>query len=105
MMKINKPKLNGNARFLQLFLGLCLGILTQAAAMAAVLVTSAPATAQIYTYETSGGELLITTEPRSGMRLVNKVAPGVQNPRPAQPANTNNVRPPAPSQRPGFSVR
>ncbi len=105
MIKINKPKLNGNARFLQLFLGLCLGILTQAAAMAAVLVTSAPAIAQIYTYETSGGELLITTEPRSGMRLVNKVAPGVQNPRPAQPANTNNVRPPAPSQRPGFSVR
>lgn len=101
MMKINSPKLNGPPRFLQFIPGLSFGF----TALAAVLITAAPASAQIYTYETPGGELLITTEPRSGMRLLNKVAPSVQNPRPTQNNNTNNVRPPAPAQRPGFSER
>lgn len=96
-MKKNSPKLNGTSRFLKIFpaLGLVLS----------VLAMSASASAQIYTYETANGELLITTEPRSGMRLIDKVGSSSQASRSPQQANTNNIRPPAPSQRAGFSAR
>lgn len=94
----NTSKLSAVPRFLQPITALFLGLL--------VVCLAASANAQIYTYETADGELLITTEPRSGMRLVDKVSPGTSKPRAsAQSQSSQHVRPASSAKRPSFSER
>ncbi|MBA2665232.1 MAG: lytic transglycosylase domain-containing protein [Bradymonadaceae bacterium] len=77
----------------------------------ALCVAAAPslAVAQIYTYETPTGELLITTEPRSDLKLRNKVSGDHNSSRISAPRDRKAVastpRPAAPTNRPSFSQR